>query len=197
MNQVNTILFASSNAHKLDEIRAMVPASILVKGLHDIQWTADIPEPYDTFEENAAAKATRIAAETGIPCFAEDSGLEVDALNGRPGVLSARYAGEHGDADANINKLLQELKGITNRKARFVAVIAYPMPERVVFFKGTVEGSIAFDDGGTGGFGYDPVFIPQGFKHTFGQLAPSIKQSISHRRKALMAFIGFLDTGHR
>ena len=197
MNHFQTLLFASSNAHKLHEIRALLPASIHIQGLHDIGWNSEIPEPFNTFEENAATKATWLFEKTGIPCFAEDSGLEVDSLDGRPGVFSARYAGGHGNAEANINKLLQELGDSTNRTARFVAVIAFPVSsEEVLFFKGTVDGSIAFAASGASGFGYDPVFIPRGFKHTFGELPASIKQAISHRRKALISFIEYLQASN-
>jgi XTP/dITP diphosphohydrolase len=116
----------------------------------------------------------------------------VDALDGRPGVYSARYGGGHGDSAANINKLLKELEGIDHRKARFVAVIAFPTAGSVSFFKGMVEGAIAPEASGRSGFGYDPVFIPKGFRHSFGELPPYIKQSISHRRKAIVSFIEFL-----
>ena len=174
----------------------MLPSAIQIKGLRDIGWTDEIPEPFESFEENAAAKANLLFEQTGIPCFAEDSGLEVDALNGRPGVFSARYAGEHGNSEANINKLLSVLEGITNRSARFIAVIAFPTPSRVIFFTGIVAGTIASGPRGAGGFGYDPVFIPNGFKDTFGELSPAVKQSISHRKKALTSFIDYLSTTH-
>lgn len=193
MTSAHTLLFASSNAHKLHELRNLIPASFTLIGLDDIQWTTDIPEPFDTFEENAAAKALFVHERTGMTCFAEDSGLEVDALQGRPGVLSARYAGMHGNSVANMEKLLRELEGVTQRTARFVAVIAFKQEnEDMIFFSGRVEGSIAKRISGTSGFGYDPVFIPAGFNQTFGELSPAIKLSISHRSKALNAFLEHL-----
>lgn len=193
MTSSRTLLFASSNVHKLIELRALIPASFSLIGLQDIHWTVDIPEPFDTFEENAAAKALFVHTQTGMDCFAEDSGLEVAALQGKPGVLSARYAGLHGDSTANIAKLLRELNGTTDRRARFVAVIAFKQQQKdVLFFRGIIEGSIAERPSGTSGFGYDPVFVPAGFKQTFGELAASIKLSISHRSKALTAFLTHL-----
>lgn len=193
MTSSRTLLFASNNAHKLKELRTLIPSSFSLIGLPDIHWTQDIPEPFDTFEENAAAKALFVHAKTGMNCFAEDSGLEVAALQGRPGVMSARYAGMHGNSAANMEKLLRELKGIEDRSARFVAVIAFKQQhEDVLFFRGSVEGSIAERASGTSGFGYDPVFVPAGFNQTFGELSPSIKLSISHRSKALSAFLAYL-----
>jgi XTP/dITP diphosphohydrolase len=190
----NSLLFASSNAHKLEEIRRMLPPAITLLGFNDINWSIDIPEPFDTFEENACAKAGFVMERTGLTCFAEDSGLVIDALGGRPGVLSARYAGEHGDAMANNQKVLEEMDGESQRSARYVAVIAYiEMNKTFQLFRGEVEGSITTAAFGNGGFGYDPIFIPAGFNQTFAELPARIKQSISHRRKALDAFIRFLQ----
>lgn len=194
MDKKNTLLFASSNNHKVKEIQQLLPASYQLLGLQDIHWTKDIPEPYETFEENAVAKATMIFNETGIPCFADDSGLEVDALNRRPGVYSARYAGEQRNNQDNINKVLEELGSQLLRDARFVAVIAYIKNEREThLFRGEVEGNIAYHQTGNGGFGYDPIFIPAGFDLSFGVLSPLVKNLISHRANAMRKFVEFLS----
>jgi len=191
-----TLLFASANSHKLEEIRLMLPVGYALKGLSDISWTEDIPEPYDTFEANARAKASYVFDRTGLPCFADDSGLEVDALDGRPGVLSARYAGEHKSSEDNLVKVLQELGENPIRTARFVAVIAYQAnKEECYIFAGQVEGSITYAPEGNGGFGYDPIFIPRGFDKTFACLPGALKNQISHRALAMRKFLTFL--GHQ
>ena len=194
MNQQKQLLFASANRHKLEEIRQIIPAACMLLGLNDYSVDEEIPEPFDTFEANAAAKASYVYKKTGIPCFADDSGLVVDALDGRPGVLSARYAGEHKSSEENVRKLLSELTGIRDRTARFIAVIAYQENEKdVLLFKGTIEGTINYTPAGAGGFGYDPVFIPSGFDQTFAQLAPALKNQISHRAKAIKLFLQYLS----
>ncbi|HQW24968.1 MAG TPA: RdgB/HAM1 family non-canonical purine NTP pyrophosphatase [Saprospiraceae bacterium] len=194
MNQQKQLLFASANRHKLEEIRQIIPAAYMLLGLNDYSVDEEIPEPFDTFEANAAAKASYVYKKTGIPCFADDSGLVVDALDGRPGVLSARYAGEHKSSEENVRKLLSELTGIRDRTARFIAVIAYQENEKdVLLFKGTIEGTINYTPAGAGGFGYDPVFIPSGFDQTFAQLAPALKNQISHRAKAIKLFLQYLS----
>jgi XTP/dITP diphosphohydrolase len=188
------LLFVSSNPHKVDEIRKLLPADFHLVGLSDINWTNEIPEPFETFEENAGAKVSLVFKHTGIPCFADDSGLEVDALDKRPGVFSARYAGENKSSEENIKRVLKELGDTKNRTARFVAVIAYqPKENEIKIFRGTVEGHISYSPLGKEGFGYDPVFIPDGFDQTFGQLSPLIKKSISHRAKAMAMFLAFLN----
>jgi XTP/dITP diphosphohydrolase len=188
------LLFVSSNPHKVDEIRKLLPADFHLVGLSDIQWTTDIPEPYETFEENASAKVSLVFKHTGIPCFADDSGLEVDELDKRPGVFSARYAGEHKSSEENMNRVLQELGDTKNRTARFIAVIAYqPKENEIHIFRGTVEGHISFGPLGKEGFGYDPIFIPEGFDQTFGQLSPMVKKSISHRAKAMTRFLAYIS----
>jgi XTP/dITP diphosphohydrolase len=189
------LLFASHNANKIKEVRSMVSGPYEILGLHDVGLTEDIPEPYDTFEANAQAKAFYCFSKTGIPSFSDDSGLEVDALGGKPGVLSARYAGtQKSDAD-NITKLLSELEHMDARDARFVAVFAYQVDEeQCYFFRGTVEGKIGLQPTGDGGFGYDPVFIPKGFDKSFGELNAGIKKAISHRAKAMDKLLGFLTT---
>ena len=194
MNQQKQLLFASANRHKLEEIRQIIPAAYMLLGLNDYSVDEEIPEPFDTFEANAAAKASYVYKKTGIPCFADDSGLVVDALDGRPGVLSARYAGEHKSSEENVRTLLSELTGIRDRTARFIAVIAYQENEKdVLLFKGTIEGTINYTPAGAGGFGYDPVFIPSGFDQTFAQLAPALKNQISHRAKAIKLFLQYLS----
>lgn len=194
MDKEKTLLFVSSNEHKVEEIRQLLPLKYKLIGLHDIKWTADIPEPYDTFEDNAKAKVSIVYAASGVPCFADDSGLEVDALDGRPGVFSARYAGEKRDSLDNLEQVLEELRSESQRTARFVAVIAYqPNHNEVYFFRGQVEGTIAYQPGGNGGFGYDPIFIPSGFDRTFGELSPLVKNMISHRAIAIRKFRDFLS----
>ena len=189
-----TLLFASHNKHKLKEVRLLVPERYEIIGLDDIGFHQEIPEPFDTFEENARAKTNFLYQHTGLCCFAEDSGLEIDALQGRPGVWSARYAGTQRNNEDNIRKVLDELGSIENRAARFIALIAYQINEDTVhYFKGTVEGKISFAPEGENGFGYDPIFIPNGFDQTFGLLSAELKGRISHRRKALDQFLGFLS----
>lgn len=189
------LLFASSNLHKLEEIRLMLPDSYLLLGLNDISLTEEIPEPYDSFAANATAKTSFVYSRTGLPCFADDSGLEIDALQGRPGVLSARYAGEHKSSEDNLRKVLHELKDMPKRTARFVAVIAYqPNEKESYLFEGKVEGTISFTPTGTAGFGYDPIFIPAGFHQSFAELPAHIKNRISHRAKAMQKFIHFLKS---
>ena len=191
------ILFASHNVHKVDEIKKLLPAKFTVIGLHDIQFNEVIEEPYDTYEENAIAKASLIFKRTGIRCFADDSGLEVDALEGKPGVLSARYAGQTNNSEENIRKVLNELGDEKNRTASFQSVIAYISgDEHITVFKGKVEGKINYTPLGKGGFGYDPIFIPDGFEETFGQLPETIKNKISHRAKAMEKFVEYLNQQH-
>lgn len=194
MKHQKQLLFASANRHKLEEIRQIIPVDYLLSGLNDYSIHEEIPEPFDTFEANAAAKASFVYKNTGIPCFADDSGLVVDALGGRPGVLSARYAGEHKSSEENVRKVLSELTGRKDRTARFIAVIAYQQNETDVFlFNGSIEGTITNTPSGTGGFGYDPVFIPAGFDQTFAQLSPALKNQISHRAVAMKLFLNFLS----
>ena len=187
------ILFASSNRHKVHEVRQILPAGYILIGLTDINWTIDIPEPFDTFEDNAKAKAFFVFDRTQINCFADDSGLEIDALDGRPGVLSARYAGHSRNDMDNIRKVLEELDNIKNRTARFHSAIAFVSDQNpVTVFKGVIEGKIAFKPAGDGGFGYDPIFIPHGFNQTFGELPETLKNRISHRAIAIKKFVDYL-----
>ncbi len=196
MKHQKQLLFASANQHKLEEIRQIIPVDYVLSGLNDYSIHEEIPEPFNTFEANAAAKASYVHKKTGIPCFADDSGLVVDALDGRPGILSARYAGEHKSSEENVQKVLSELTGRQDRTARFIAAIAYQQNETDVFlFNGSIEGTITYTPSGTGGFGYDPVFIPAGFDQTFAQLSPLLKNQISHRAMAMKLFLNFLS-GH-
>ncbi|MDQ3017828.1 MAG: RdgB/HAM1 family non-canonical purine NTP pyrophosphatase [Bacteroidota bacterium] len=188
------ILFASNNTHKVKEVSMLLPSQYHLLGLHDLHWTEDIPEPFDTYEDNAKAKALFVFEKTGLSCFADDSGLAIDAMNGRPGVFSARYAGDKGNAVANIKKVLKEMDDISIRTARFYSIIAYINKEGAfTLFKGTVEGTITYEPIGEGGFGYDPIFIPQGFFQTFGQLPDLLKNKISHRAIAIQKFVNFLN----
>ena len=187
------ILFASQNYHKVEEIRKLLPLEFSLLSLKDLKWTLEIPEPFDTYEANAKAKAYFVFDRTGLNCFADDSGLEIDALDGRPGIFSARYAGPERSHSENIRKVLTELEGVANRSARFRAIIAYiNNAKEVLIFEGKVEGTISTVTMGDGGFGYDPIFIPDGFDQTFGQLPDHLKNKISHRALAIQKFIGYL-----
>ena len=191
------LVFASHNLNKIQEVNDILGPGFRLSGLADIGCHEEIPEPYDTLEENAMAKALHVFTHYGKNCFADDTGLEVEALNGQPGVLSARYAGPKKDNRANMNKLLGELSGETNRKARFRTVIALIMDGGEYFFEGVVNGIITREARGSGGFGYDPVFIPDGCDQTFGELDAAIKNRISHRWAAIMKLAGFLKTRHQ
>ena len=175
----------------------MLPSGIRLLGLKDIDWKKTIDEPFDTYEANAKAKALEVFSQTGIDCFADDSGLEVEALNGAPGVYSARYAGDGSNDAGNVEKLLKEMKGITDRNAQFVAVIALITGEQGWnIFSGTVKGVITELPAGSTGFGYDPVFRPLGYDATFAELGEEIKNRISHRSTAMQAMIAFLTNSN-
>lgn len=191
---IKEILLASHNAHKVKEIKELLPAPYKLLSLADINWDTDIPEPFETYDENAKEKAFFIFKRTGIPCFADDSGLEIDELEGRPGVRSARYSGDGKSTHDNIKKVLFELSNATNRSAAFYTVIAYVKSDHEMnFFRGIVYGQITFSPVGDSGFGYDPIFIPDGFDKTFGELDETLKNRISHRAKAMEKFISFLE----
>ena len=192
---MNRIVLASNNAHKIAEINALLDGSFEVISLRDTGITEEIPEPYDTFEENALAKAAYVYERTGLMTFSEDSGLIVPALDGAPGVFSARYAGEPRSDARNTEKLLQELKGAEDRAAYYQTTICLVGAGEPVYFKGTCEGSIAAEQQGEGGFGYDPVFIPQGYDQTFGQLPAEVKKAVSHRAKAMAQFVAYIKQG--
>lgn len=188
-----TLLFATSNEHKLSELKLILP-SFDIKGLKDIGILEEIPEDGDTLEENAWLKAKYLYDKTGLTSLSEDTGLEVYALNGHPGVHTARYAGDQKNSDDNIDKLLFELKDIENRSAKFRTIICYFDGNERHFFEGIVKGIIAKERVGVGGFGYDPVFIPEGFKDTFAVLDSSIKSKISHRARAVSSLLSFLNS---
>ncbi len=186
------IVFASNNPHKVQEIRAILGSSFQVSGLADIGFSGDIPEPYNTLEENALAKARHIYQNFRVSCFADDTGLEVEALNGLPGVKSARFAGEKKNSEANVAKLLSMLGDKTNRQARFRTVMALIIDGDEYLFEGTVEGHITKEPSGKEGFGYDPVFTPNGFSETFAEMSEEQKNRLSHRYDALQKMVAFL-----
>ena len=186
-------VFATNNAHKLREIRAILPQNIEILSMEDMDIHADIPETADTLEGNALIKARYIYERFGASCFADDTGLEVEALGGAPGVHTARYAGENHDTEANIDKLLMELHGKTNRNARFRTVIALIENGEEHLFEGVLEGEIAEKRCGNNGFGYDPIFIPKETGKTFAELGPEVKNKISHRALAVGKLVDFIS----
>lgn len=197
------IVFATNNQHKLDEIRNILGKDFEIVSLNEIGCHEDIPETGKTLEENAWQKANYIFNKYGLSCFADDTGLEVDALNGAPGVFSARYAGGEGhDSEANMQKLLRELAEKNNRKARFRTVIALILKdksrgtgdERRETFEGIVEGHIAHEKSGAEGFGYDPIFVPDGYYQSFAELGIDIKNQISHRARAVKKLAEYFNS---
>ena len=186
------VVFATNNKHKLDEIRKITTGRIEILSLSDINCNEDIEETGTTLEENALIKARYIKNKYGYDCFGDDTGLEVVALNGEPGVYSSRYAGEQCDPQDNMNKLLSELLDADNRNAQFRTVIAAILNDKEHLFEGVVKGQITTEKHGNNGFGYDPVFMPSGYNQTFGELSDEIKNGISHRAVAMEKFIAFL-----
>jgi XTP/dITP diphosphohydrolase len=189
---VHQLLFATNNQHKIEEIQSAVGNTVKVSGLKDAGIHIDIPEPHDTLEKNASEKSSVIYALTGISCFSEDTGLEVAALDGEPGVKSARYAGT-GSSDDNIDKLLEKLQHQTNRKARFRTVISLIWNGTEYLFEGVCNGVIGNEKKGEDGFGYDPVFVPEGSTRSFGQMTLEEKNKYSHRKKAADQLVLFLQ----
>lgn len=196
---MKTLVFASNNAHKLEEIRAILGNKFDVKSLKDIGCNVDIPETGTTFCENALQKARYVKEHFGFDCFADDSGLQVEALGGEPGVYSARYAVKNGRQvtagnkdDANMDVLLEKLAGEENRKAYFRTCIALIYEGETHFFDGVVEGHIITEKRGDGGFGYDPLFVPDGYEKTFAEMGNEVKNNISHRAKAVEKLAEFL-----
>lgn len=187
------LVIASNNAGKIRELAAMLPGYRLLS-LSDVGFYRDIPEPYETFEENAAVKAQTVADWCGKDTLADDSGICVEALGGAPGVHSARYSGAEKDDLANLQKLLHELEGKENRRAYYIAVICLVVEGSTHFFEGRCYGTIATAPLGDGGFGYDPVFVPDGYNETFGQLPPEVKHRLSHRGEAVRKALDFLNT---
>ena len=187
------IVFATNNTHKLQELKNMLSGKYQVLGLSDIGFHEDIPETGDTLAENALIKSLHIFDRFEIDCFSDDTGLEVDALDGRPGVYSARFAGENCTYEENVDKLLSELENTANRKARFKTVISLILDGKEYQFEGRVEGSITKDKHGDKGFGYDPIFLPDGYKQTFAEMPADLKNRISHRGKAVVKLVDFLN----
>ena len=187
------LIFATNNHHKIEEIQAAIGNKIEVISLLQANINIEIPEPYDTLEENASEKSTTIHKLTGLNCFSEDTGLEVEALNGEPGVKSARYAGEDKAFDKNIEKLLTKLGSNSNRNARFRTVISLIFENKEYFFEGICNGIIATGSKGSKGFGYDPVFIPLGSDRSFAEMTMDEKNKYSHRKKAADKLVLFLS----
>ncbi|HEY0054518.1 MAG TPA: RdgB/HAM1 family non-canonical purine NTP pyrophosphatase [Pedobacter sp.] len=185
------LVFATNNQHKLEEVQAMIGDEFQLKSLKDIGCEADIPETGSTFQENATQKSHYIFRRFQVDCFSDDSGLEVDGLNGEPGVYSAHYSGSR-DSETNLQLVLDKLRDSPNRNARFRCVISLIMGGREHFFEGEVEGAIAHQRSGKSGFGYDPIFIPQGYDVTFSEMTSDEKNSISHRGRAMTKMVDFL-----
>lgn len=187
------LIFATNNQHKVDEIKSVVGNSFEILTLKEAGIDIDIEEPFDTLKENASIKSATIHNLTKTNCFSEDTGLEIDALNGEPGVKSARYAGVDRDFKANIDKVLAKLGTTENRTARFRTVISLILNEKEYFFEGICEGKIIHTQAGIGGFGYDPIFVPSGSEKTFAEMTTAEKNEFSHRRKATDLLLDFLS----
>lgn len=186
-------VFATNNAHKLEEVTAILGDKIELLSMKDIHCHADIPETADTLEGNALLKARYIFENYNMDCFADDTGLEVEALNGAPGVYSARYAGDAHNSEANMRKLLQDMEGIENHKAQFRTVFALIINGKEHLFEGIVKGEITKHRCGSSGFGYDPVFIPEGYTQTYAEMGNTLKNKISHRALATNKLCNFLS----
>lgn len=186
------LVFATNNKHKLEEVAAKIGGRIALLSLADIGCEDDIAETGETFKENASIKSRYIYERYGLNCFGDDSGLEIDALNGEPGVFSARYAGGHGNHNANMDKVLLKMQGEPNRQARFRTVISLVLNGAEYFFEGTVNGLIRTARAGSGGFGYDPIFQPEGYDVTFAEMSLDEKNNISHRARAVDQLVDFL-----
>jgi len=187
------LVFATNNLNKLKEVQALIPSSIKLISLKDIGCFEDIPETQNTIEGNAIQKAEYIKKYYGYDCFADDTGLEVEALNGAPGVYSARYAGEQRDTHDNMNKLLDELANTENRNAQFKTVVALHLNNKFQTFNGICKGSITKTKHGKKGFGYDPIFKPEGFNKSFAEMTSEEKNTISHRGIAVQKLVAFLN----
>lgn len=188
------LVFATNNPNKLKEVQALIPSEIKLLSLKDIGCFEDIPETQNTIKGNAIQKAEYIKEHYGYDCFADDTGLEVSALNGAPGVYSARYAGEQRDANDNMVKLLDELKSEDNRSAQFKTVIALYINTKPHTFTGICEGTIIKTKQGEKGFGYDPIFKPNGYDKTFAEMDLKLKNTIGHRGKAILQLVSFLNS---
>lgn len=188
------LIFASNNSYKLKEIALLLPSSVKIKSLADIHCNEELPETGNTIESNALQKAKHLALKYNVNCFADDTGLEVEALNGNPGVYSARYAGLQKNASDNMDKLLDELKNNTNRKARFKTIVALMLSGKEFLFEGFINGHIGYTKQGNEGFGYDPIFIPDGCSKTFAQMSREEKNKMSHRAMAIRKLVEFIKT---
>lgn len=188
------LVFATHNDYKFKEVKALMPVQIELVSLADIGCFEDIDETALTIEGNAQIKANYVTKNYQLPCFADDTGLLVDALDGAPGVYSARFAGEQKSADDNMNKLISLLKEQTSKAAHFKTVIAYNNSKETLLFEGLAHGQIIDDKRGTNGFGYDPIFQPDGYQQTFAELPLAVKNKISHRAKAIEKFVAYLKT---
>ncbi|MGB0429539.1 MAG: RdgB/HAM1 family non-canonical purine NTP pyrophosphatase, partial [Bacteroidia bacterium] len=187
------LVLATHNPNKVKEIQSKLSHSFTLKSLSDIGFDKEIPEDFDTLRQNAEQKADTIYKAIGKSCFADDTGLLVNALNGAPGVYSARYAGEHCNSNDNINKLLKKLDGVGNRSAHFETVICLILNNKKYFFEGRAEGVITLERSGADGFGYDPIFLPNGYTQTFAEMSMNQKNRISHRAKAFTKLLAFID----
>ncbi len=190
---MKTLIFATNNAHKLQEVKEMLDGIVLIKSLKEMNLEGDIPETADTLEGNARQKAQWVQERTGMDCFADDTGLEVAALDGRPGVYSARYAGEHCSFDDNVNKMLQEMQGKEDRRACFLTAICLLLDGQEFLFEGRVDGAILTERHGEEGFGYDPIFMPDRFALSFAEMPMEVKNRISHRGRAVAKLVEFLN----
>ena len=186
------LVFATNNKNKVKEIKQLLDNSIEILSLEDIGCTEDIPETADNIEGNAIQKAEYVFNKYGLNCFADDTGLEIEALNGEPGVYSARYAGEQKNAEDNMNKVLEKLEGINNRTAQFKTVIALIIDGKTKCFEGIAKGEMTTKKSGDEGFGYDPIFKPNGYDITFSEMDLDLKNKISHRARATFKLIDYL-----
>jgi len=193
--EIKTLCFATNNQHKLEEVKSMLPAGIKLVSLKDIACFDELPENQQTIEGNAIEKAKYLYDKFGIDCFADDSGLEIESLDGRPGVDTAHYAGPERDADKNMELVLKNLEEKANRKARFKTVFALFWQGEMYEFTGLVLGQIGFEKKGENGFGYDPIFIPDGFTQTFAELGSEVKNQMSHRAMATKQLVNFILNG--
>jgi XTP/dITP diphosphohydrolase len=189
---MSEILIATNNKHKIEEIKPLLPVGIKLMTLSDFKFEEDIPETGDTLIDNALQKARFIHERFNVDCFADDTGLEIDALDGRPGVYSARYAGPQCSPKDNVEKVLEEMNGMVNRKARFITVIALIYNNQEFLFEGRVEGEMLTTIHGEGGFGYDPIFLPEGQYLSFAEMPLEMKNRISHRALAVAKLVEFL-----
>jgi len=188
------LIFATSNQHKLTEVKKVMPKGIQIESMAEAGYLFSIPETGFHLENNALEKVLHLSSSLNNWCFSEDTGLEVKALGGRPGTHTARYAGPYANPESNMNKLLSEMKRADNRTARFRTVICLFIHNKYYYFEGIINGHISMSQSGKRGFGYDPIFIPEGHDNTFGDLDEKIKQSISHRSRAVQAMASFLAT---